>query len=154
MFEAIPSAFPVSRSKVQYLLKLINAIARFYPDEIIRTNKDGINYGLVSPKHNWLGLRIYLNSFVEECLHMPSHGTDILKLFPDSRLDRFGFADSETVKMSEGEIKKEAKAAGLPFTKLRPVLSGLLMTGFLEVEREGGKKLYYKVLSSMNQQRK
>ena len=134
LFEAIPSAFPVSRSKVQYLLKLINAIARFYPDEITRTEKDGINYGLVSPKHNWLGLRIYLNSFVEECLHMPSHGTDILKLFPDSRLDRFGFADSETVKMSEGEIKKEAKAAGLPFTKLRPVLSGLLMTGFLEVE--------------------
>ncbi len=75
---------------------------------------------------------------------MPSHGTDILKLFPDSRLDRFGFADSETVKMSEGEIKKEAKAAGLPFTKLRPVLSGLLMTGFLEVEEDGGKKLYYK----------
>ena len=144
LFEAIPSAFPVSRSKVQYLLKLINAIARFYPDEIIRTEKDGINYGLVSPKHNWLGLRIYLNSFVEECLHMPSHGTDILKLFPDSRLDRFGFADSETVKMSEGEIKKEAKAAGLPFTKLRPVLSGLLLTGFLEVEEDGGKKLYYK----------
>jgi hypothetical protein len=45
---------------------------------------------------------------------MPSHGTDILKLFPDTRLDRFGFADSETVKMSEGELKKAAKAAGLP----------------------------------------
>lgn len=144
LFEAIPSAFPVSRSKVQYLLKLINAIARFYPDEITRIEKDGIKYGLVSPKHNWLGLRIYLNSFVEECLHMPSHGTDILKLFPDTRLDKFGFADSETVKMSEGELKKAAKAAGLPFTKLRPVLTGLLMTGFLEVEEEGGKKLYYK----------
>ena len=144
LFEAIPSAFPVSRSKVQYLLRLINAIARFYPDEITRIEKDGIRYGLVSPKHNWLGLRIYLNSFVEECLHMPSHGTDILKLFPDTRLDKFGFADSETVKMSEGELKKAAKAAGLPFTKLRPVLTGLLMTGFLEVEEEGGKKLYYK----------
>jgi hypothetical protein len=144
LFEAIPSAFPVSRSKVQYLLRLINAIARFYPDEIIRTKHDGITYGLVSPKHNWLGLRIYLNSFVEECLHMPSHGTDILKLFPETRLDKFGFADSETVKMSEGELKKAAKAAGLPFTKLRPVLAGLLMTGFLEVDDEGGKKLYYK----------
>jgi len=144
LFEAIPSAFPVSRSKVQYLLKLINAIARFYPDEIIRTEKDGINYGLVSPKHNWLGLRIYLNSFVEECLHMPSHGTDILKLFPETRLDKFGFADSETVKMSEGELKKAAKAAGLPFTKLRPVISGLLMTGFLESEDDGKRTLYYK----------
>ena len=145
LFEAIPSAFPVSRSKVQYLLRLINAIARFYPDEIIRTEQDGIEYGLVSPKHNWLGLRIYLNSFVEECLHMPSHGTDILKLFPETRLDKFGFADSETVKMSEGELKKAAKAAGLPFTKLRPVLSGLLMTGFLEMDDEAGKaKLYYK----------
>ena len=75
---------------------------------------------------------------------MPSHGTDILKLFPDTRLDRFGFADSETVKMSENELKKAAKAAGLPFTKLRPVLSGLLMTGFLEVEDDGKHKLYYK----------
>ena len=37
LFDAIPSAFPVSRSKVQYLLRLINAIARFYPDEIIHT---------------------------------------------------------------------------------------------------------------------
>ena len=144
LFDAIPSAFPVSRSKVQYLLRLINAVARFYPDEIIRMERGGKTYGLVSPKHNWLGIRIYLNSFVEECLHMPSHGTDILKLFPDSRLDKFGFADSETVKMSEGEIKKAAKAAGLPFTKLRPVLSGLLMTGFLEVEETDKRQLYYK----------
>jgi len=144
LFEAIPSAFPVSRSKVQYLLQLINAIARFYPDEIIRTKQDGVTYGLVSPKHNWLGLRIYLNSFVEECLHMPSHGTDILKLFPETRLDKFGFADSETVKMSEGELKKAAKAAGLPFTKLRPVIAGLLMTGFLELDDDGKRKLYYK----------
>jgi len=144
LMEAIPSAFPVSRSKVQYLLRLINAIARFYPDEIVRTEKDGVTYGMVSPKHNWLGLRIYLNSFVEECLHMPSHGTDILKLFPETRMDRFGFADSDTVKMSEGELKKAAKAAGLPFTKLRPVISGLLMTGFLEVEDDGKRKLYFK----------
>ena len=144
LFNAIPSAFPVSRSKVQYLLQLINAIARFYPDEIIRTTQNEEIYGLVSPKHNWLGLRIYLNSFVEECLHMPSHGTDILKLFPDTRLDKFGFADSETVKMSEGELKKAAKAAGLPFTKLRPVIAGLLMTGFLELDDDGKRKLYYK----------
>jgi hypothetical protein len=144
LFNAIPSAFPVSRSKVQYLLRFINSIARFYPHEIIRTERDGKMYGLVAPKHNWLGLRIYLNSFVEECLHMPSHGTDILKLFPETRMDKFGFADSETVKMSEGELKKAAKAAGLPFTKLRPVISGLLMTGFLESEDDGKRTLYYK----------
>ena len=75
---------------------------------------------------------------------MPSHGTDILKLFPETRLDRFGFADSETVKMSENELKKAAKSAGLPFTKLRPVIAGLMMTGFLECDEEGSKKLYYK----------
>jgi hypothetical protein len=144
LFDAIPSAFPVSRSKVQYLLKLINAIGRFYPDEIIRTEKNGRTYGLLTPKHNWLGLRIYLNHFIEECLHMPSHGTDILKLFPETRMDKFGFADSETVKMSEGELKKAAKAAGLPFTKLKPVLSGLLMTGFLEMEDSDKKPLFYK----------
>ena len=144
LFEAIPSAFPVSRSKVQYLLRLINAVARFYPDEILRVNKDGKRYGLVSPKHNWLGLRIYLNSFVEECLHMPSHGTDILKLFPDTRLDKFGFADGETVRMSSNEIKKAAKAVGLPFTKLEPILAGLLMTGFLEMDEYKGKRMYYK----------
>ena len=144
LFDAIPAAFPVSRSKVQYLLKLINAIARFYPQEIVKYTKDGFTYGLVSPKHNWLGLRIYLNSFVEECLHMPSHGTDILKLFPETRMDKFGFADSETVKMSEGELKKAAKAVGLPFTKMRPVISGLLMTGFLESEDDGKRTLYFK----------
>jgi len=154
LFDAIPSAFPVSRSKVQYLLKLINAIARFYPDEIVKVKQDGIQYGLVSPKHNWLGLRIYLNSFVEECLHMPSHGTDILKLFPETRLDRFGFADSETVKMSENELKKAAKSAGLPFTKLRPVIAGLMMTGFLECDEEGSKNFTIRAHSLQNQYQK
>ena len=144
LFDAIPSAFPVSRSKVQYLLKLINAVARFYPDEILKVERDGIEYGMVTPKHNWLGLRIYLNSFVEECLHMPAHGTDILKLFPDTRLDRFGFADGETIRMSTNEIKKAAKAVGLPFTKLDPILMGLVMTGFLEMDDEKGKRMYYK----------
>ena len=144
LFEAIPSAFPVSRSKVQYLLKLINAVARIYPDEIIKVEKDGTQYGLVTPKHNWLGLRIYLNSFVSECLHMPSHGTDILKLFPNTRIDRFGFADGDTIRMSTNEIKKAAKAAGLPFTKIEPILGALVMTGFLEMDEDKGKKLYYK----------
>ena len=144
LFDAIPSAFPVSRSKVQYLLKLINAVARFYPDEILRVDKDGVQYGLVTPKHNWLGLRIYLNSFVSECLHMPSHGTDILKLFPSTRLDKFGFADGETIRMSSNEIKKAAKAVGLPFTKLEPVLGALVMTGFLEMDEDKGKRMFYK----------
>ncbi len=39
LFDAIPNAFPVSRSKVQYLLRVINAVARFYPDEIIRSRE-------------------------------------------------------------------------------------------------------------------
>jgi hypothetical protein len=59
-------------------------------------------------------------------------------------MDKFGFADSETVKMSEGELKKAAKAVGLPFTKMRPVISGLLMTGFLESEDDGKRTLYFK----------
>ena len=144
LYEAIPSIFPVSRSKVHYLLQLINAVARFYPDEVLRVDKDGVQYGLVTPKHNWLGLRIYLNSFVSECLHMPSHGTDILKLFPSTRLDRFGFADGDTIRMTSSEIKKGAKAAGLPFTKLDPILMSLVMTGFLEMDEDKGKRLYYK----------
>ena len=144
LMEAIPSIFPVSRSKVQYLLKLINAVARFYDDEILRVERDGVTYGLVTPKHNWLALRIYLDTFISECLHMPSHGTDILQLFPDTSLDKFGMS-ADVVKLTEAEIKKEAKRAGLPFTKLRPVLSALVMTGFLEMdETEKGKTKYFK----------
>ena len=75
---------------------------------------------------------------------MPSHGTDILKLFPNTRIDRFGFADGDTIRMSNNEIKKAAKAAGLPFTKIEPILSALVMTGFLEMDEDKGKKLYYK----------
>jgi len=142
--EAIPSLFPVARSKVIYLLKVINAVGRFYPDEILKVEKDGVTYGLLTPKHTWLGLRIYLNSFINECLHMPSHGTDLLKLFPDTRIDKFGLAGSEIVKMTSREIRSAAKRAGLPFTKLEPVLQGLLMTGFLEEKEEDGKRYYYK----------
>jgi hypothetical protein len=75
---------------------------------------------------------------------MPSHGTDILKLFPNTRLDKFGFADGETVRMSTNEIKKAAKSAGLPFTKIEPILMSLVMTGFLEMDEDKGKKMYYK----------
>ena len=142
--EAIPSLFPVSRSKVAYLLKVINSVGRFYPDEIMKVEKDGVTYGLLTPKHTWLGLRIYLNSFVNECLHMPSHGTDLLKLFPDTRIDKFGLAGSDIVKMTSREIRTAAKRAGLPFTKLDPILTGLIMTGFLEEKEEDGKKFYYK----------
>ena len=75
---------------------------------------------------------------------MPSHGTDILQLFPDTSLDKFGMS-ADVVKLTEAEIKKEAKRAGLPFTKLRPVLSALVMTGFLEMdETEKGKTKYFK----------
>jgi len=142
--EAIPSLFPVARSKVQYLLKVINSVGRFYPDEIMKVEKDGVTYGLLTPKHTWLGLRIYLNSFVNECLHMPSHGTDLLKLFPDTRIDKFGLAGSDIVKMTSREIRTAAKRAGLPFTKLDPILTGLIMTGFIEEKEEEGKKYYYK----------
>ena len=142
--EAIPTAFPVARSKVQYLLKVINSVGRFYPDEIMKVEKDGVTYGLLTPKHTWLGLRIYLNSFINECLHMPSHGTDLLKLFPDTRIDKFGLAGSDIVKMTSREIRTAAKRAGLPFTKLEPVLQGLLMTGFIEEKEEDGKKYYFK----------
>ena len=75
---------------------------------------------------------------------MQSHGTDILKLFPDTRLDKFGFADGDTVRMSPNELKKAAKAAGLPFTKIEPILSALVMTGFLEMDEDKGKRMYYK----------
>ena len=142
--EAIPTLFPVSRSKVQYLLKVINAVGRFYPDEILKVEKDGVTYGLLTPKHTWLGLRIYLNSFLNECLHMPSHGTDVLKLFPDTRIDKFGLAGSDIVKMTSREIRTAAKSAGLPFTKIEPIVEGLVFTGFLETKEEDGKKYYFK----------
>ena len=35
LFDIIPTLFPIARSKVHYFLKLINAVARFYPDEMI-----------------------------------------------------------------------------------------------------------------------
>jgi hypothetical protein len=81
---------------------------------------------------------------MNECLHMPSHGTDLLKLFPDTRIDRFGLAGSDVVKMTSREIRTAAKSAGLPFTKLDPILSGLMMTGFIEQVEEDGKKRYFK----------
>ena len=144
ILDAIPTLFPVARSKVIYLLKVINAVGRFYPEEILKVEKDGVTYGLLTPKHTWLGLRIYLGSFMNECLHMPSHGTDLLKLFPDTRIDRFGLAGSEVVKMTSRDIRTAAKSAGLPFTKLDSTIAALVMTGFLEQIEDDGKIKYFK----------
>ena len=75
---------------------------------------------------------------------MPSHGTDVLKLFPDTRVDKFGLAGSDIVKMTSREIRTAAKSAGLPFTKIEPIVEGLVFTGFLETKEDDGKKYYFK----------
>ena len=75
---------------------------------------------------------------------MPSHGTDVLKLFPDTRIDKFGLAGSDIVKMTSREIRTAAKSAGLPFTKIEPIVEGLVFTGFLETKEEDGKRYYFK----------
>jgi len=108
--------------------------------------RDGKTYGLVTPKHNWLAIQIYIDAFVTECLQMPSHGTDILHLIPDSEMDAFGMVTSETVKMSVREIQKAARSAGLPFSgkNITPLLTSLQMLGFLEIEEDNGKRLYFK----------
>ena len=146
LFDVIPTLFPIARSKVHYFLKLINAVARFFPDEIVTLEKEGTTYGLVTPKHNWLAVQIYIDAFVTECLQMPSHGTDILHLIPDSELDNFGMVTGETVKMSKNEIQQAARSAGLPFAlkSINPLLASLQMLGFLEMEEDNGKKLYFK----------
>ena len=108
--------------------------------------REGKTYGLVTPKHNWLAIQIYIDAFVTECLQMPSHGTDILHLIPDSEMDAFGMVTSETVKMSVREIQKAARSAGLPFSgkNITPLLTSLQMLGFLETEEDNGKRLYFK----------
>jgi len=146
LFKLIPTLFPIARSKVHYYLKLINAVARFYPDEILTTEKNDITYGLVTPKHNWLATQIYIDTFVTECLQMPSHGIDILKLIPDSDIDRYGMVTSEVIKLSMKEIQQAARQAGLPFAgkSVTPLLTALQMLGFIEMEEENSKRLYFK----------
>ena len=146
LFDIIPTLFPIARSKVHYFMKLINAVARFYPGEMITSKRGDITYGLITPKHNWLATQIYIDTFVTECLQMPSHGIDILKLIPDSEIDKYGMVTSEVIKMSRREIQQGARAAGLPFSgkNINPLLMSLTMLGFLEQEDEGNKKVYFK----------
>jgi len=146
LFNVIPTLFPIARSKVHYFLKLINAVARFYPDEMVTIDRDGKTYGLVTPKHNWLATQIYIDTFVTECLQMPSHGIDILKLIPDSDIDKYGMVTSEVIKMGMKEIQQAARQAGLPFAgkSITPLLTSLQMLGFLEMEEDNNKKLYFK----------
>ena len=146
LYDLIPTLFPIARSKVHYYLKLINAVARFYPGELVRVERDGITYGLITPKHNWLATQIYIDTFVTECLQMPSHGVDILKLIPNSDVDKYGMLTSEVIKMSKGEIQQAARQVGLPFAQknINPLLTSLVMLGFLEQEEEDKKLLYFK----------
>ena len=146
LFDLIPNIFPIARSKIHYLLRLIKGVARFFPDEILTIQKDEHIYGLVTPKHNWLAIQIYIDSFVTECLQMPAHGTDILHLIPDSEIDQFGLVTTETIKMGRREIQQAARQAGLPFAQknINPLLSSLTMLGFLEMEEEGNKQFFFK----------
>ena len=142
LFNVIPTLFPIARSKVHYFLKIINAVARFFPDDIMIVEREGETYGLVTPKHNWLATQIYIDTFVTECLQMPSHGIDILHLIPDSEMDTYGMISSDVTKMSTKEIQQAARAAGLPFAQknINPLLQSLVMLGFLEMEETERKK--------------
>ena len=146
LFDVIPTLFPIARSKVSYFLKIINAVARFFPDEIMRVERDGTDYGLVTPRHNWLATQIYIDTFVTECLQMPSHGIDILHLIPDTEMDSFGMVSSDVAKLSMKELQQAARAAGLPFAQknLNPLLTSLVMLGFLEMDDNDGKKRFFK----------
>ena len=146
LFDIIPTLFPIARSKVHYFMKLINAVARFYPGEMITSERNDTTYGLITPKHCWLATQIYIDTFVTECLQMPSHGIDILKLIPDSEIDQYGMVTSEVVKMTKREIQQGARAAGLPFSgkNINPLLTSLTMLGFLEQEEDGGKQFWFK----------
>tara|TARA_Y100000310_G_scaffold230851_1_gene233391 strand:+ start:99 stop:1481 length:1383 start_codon:yes stop_codon:yes gene_type:complete len=146
LFDLIPNIFPIARSKIHYLLQLINGVARFFPNDILTAKRNGNTYGLVTPKHNWLAIQIYIDSFVTECLQMPAHGTDILQLIPNSEIDQFGLVTTETIKMNKREIQQAARSAGLPFAQknINPLLGSLVMLGFLEVEEEGNKQLFFK----------
>ena len=146
LFDIIPTLFPIARSKVHYFMKLINAVARFYPGEMLTSQRGDITYGLITPKHCWLATQIYIDTFVTECLQMPSHGIDILKLVPDSEIDQYGMVTSEVVKMTKREIQQGARAAGLPFSgkNINPLLTSLTMLGFLEQEEDGGKQYWFK----------
>ena len=146
LFDVIPTLFPIARSKVSYFLKIINAVARFFPDEIMRVERDGTEYGLVTPRHNWLATQIYIDTFVTECLQMPSHGIDILHLIPDTEMDSFGMVSSDVAKLSMKELQQAARAAGLPFAQknLNPLLTSLVMLGFLEMDDNDGKKRFFK----------
>jgi|TARA_R100000093_G_scaffold8429_1_gene5980 hypothetical protein len=142
LFDVIPTLFPIARSKIHYFLKVINAVARFFPDDIMTVEREGETYGLVTPKHNWLATQIYIDTFVTECLQMPSHGIDILHLIPDSEMDTYGMISSDVTKMSTKEIQQAARAAGLPFAQknINPLLQSLVMLGFLEMEENERKK--------------
>jgi hypothetical protein len=142
LFDIIPTLFPIARSKVHYFLKIINAVARFFPDDIMRVEREDETYGLITPKHNWLATQIYIDTFVTECLQMPSHGIDILHLIPDSEMDSYGMISSDVTKMSTKEIQQAARAAGLPFAQknINPLLQSLVMLGFLEMEESDKKK--------------
>ena len=142
LFDIIPTLFPIARSKVHYFLKIINAVARFFPDDIMRVEREDETYGLITPKHNWLATQIYIDTFVTECLQMPSHGIDILHLIPDSEMDSYGMLSSDVTKMSTKEIQQAARAAGLPFAQknINPLLQSLVMLGFLEMEESDKKK--------------
>ena len=146
LFDVIPTLFPIARSKVSYFLKIINAVARFFPDEIMRVERDGTEYGLVTPRHNWLATQIYIDTFVTECLQMPSHGIDVLHLIPDTEMDSFGMVSSDVAKLSMKELQQAARAAGLPFAQknLNPLLTSLVMLGFLEMDDNDGKKRFFK----------
>jgi hypothetical protein len=146
LFDVIPTLFPIARSKVHYFLKIINAVARFFPDEIMTCEKDGVEYGLVTPKHNWLATQIYIDTFVTECLQMPSHGIDILHLIPDTEMDTYGMVSSDVAKLTMKELQQAARAAGLPFAQknLNPLLQSLVMLGFLEMDEDDGKRRFFK----------
>jgi hypothetical protein len=143
---AIPKEFAISRSYIDYLGDIINAVCLFNYKERIKTK---IGHYFIAPEDTWTAWEIYGKDFIESCLKIPSPlGREVLTLFPkvSSKLSDY-YIPAEHEMLTEAQVTQKLKEMGFLLERfnVRPILAALLQNSMLDTdtEQKKGAKKYF-----------
>lgn len=138
--KAVPNKYTASNTFIDYWFNLIEAIAKFYKNDRVTTDR----YIFATPGDNYVAFTLAADIFRDLALGMPPCGDDILTMIPitDTWGDLKG--DNKSDRRNIDQVVTALDEMGVPRTKVvvESYMEKLLGAGYVNIDKE---KLYYRM---------
>jgi len=143
--DVIPTALPVARSYVDNLIRLTNAVGRFYYKKRIILDENLY----LTPQDLYEASRIYIKDFIEGCMKLPLLGREILNVFPSHKLAMAqsltdDIPDNCKLTIQEVSDKLESIGVSLDVKSVNRILAHLCMNHFLIQDENDKRKRFHR----------